>query len=345
MIIQRYINLKSKYNNSVFENINRNALGTDTLMLGSTINATNKICSNGDEMKILMPTIVGISSSTPEFTKTVFDYFNNFFLEVPFNPNQKVNKLSLRLDVSYNFNLIDSEKKEVIDAYIKKLPKRDEQYDMEQHVSMCINGTLFGGQYKIKEEDLYKYVTFINIEDYIKYRYCLLHNRVANSVNDINKSVNIQFYLSNEEDEQRIKEAQTKIKDEALKYYIDLISGDINDLDAVLINAEVLNNYQNFKNLSITDKHSLLQDLVTTNPSKLLYYKKDKSLNEKAMIRKFVWFGFIKYIAGTQTLVDSTNATVVIGNNFDEAVSFFANEVNAPYKSELIARYKSLALK
>jgi hypothetical protein len=345
MIIQRYINIKSKYNASVFEMINRNALSTDTLMLGSTIKATNLMCSNNAELRVLLPSILGLSPDHVDWQKECLSYFNNFFLEIPFNPNEKINSLSLRLDTSYNFNLDDDSKKEVILKYLDIIPKRSDEYNPEEWVALCINGTLGNGKYKIKEEDLYKYVTFVNIEDYIKYRYCLLHNKVANNIDDIDKSVHIQFYLSSEEQEQKVKVAKVKVKNDAFKYYVDLMSGDIDVIDSVIINAGLISSHEEFKNLKLADKQELLQKLVTDNPNKLLYYKSDKTLQERATITKFIWLGLLKYISGTQTVVDVSDATKIIGNNMDECVSYFNNEVNNIYKAEIVARYKSLTLK
>jgi hypothetical protein len=314
-------------------------------MLGSTIKATNLMCSNSSELKVLLPTVLGISPDDINWQKECLSYFNNFFLEIPFNPNEKLNSLSLKLDISYNFNVDDDTKKDTITKYLQIIPKRSEEYNPEEWIVACIRGAIGEGKYKIKEEELYKYVTFVNVEDYIKYRYCLLHNKVANSIDDINKSVNIQFYMSSEEDEQRIKVAKVKVKNDAFKYYIDLMSGNMDAIDAVIINAGLISSHEEFKNLKLADKQELLQKLVTDNPSKLLYYKNDKTLQDKATITKFIWMGLLKYVSGTQTVVDPNDATKIIGNNIDECVSYFNNEVNNVYKAEIVARYKSLTLK
>ena len=58
---------------------------------------------------------------------------------------------------------------------------------------------------ELDETELYKYVTFVNIPDYIRWRYCLLSSKVANKVEDINKSVNIQFYLTSDSERKALK--------------------------------------------------------------------------------------------------------------------------------------------
>lgn len=331
---KRTSKLEWKLNKSVYSLKNKNALPLDFLRLGSAINPVNKLLSNSEELRALLPSVVGLSPTDLGWQDRISNYLHDILIEVPF--------AGYTMDISFTFDIEDSRVKDNIQSY-KKDNKIIITSDIKEEVYLldCILGKK-DDKYKVKEEALYKYVIFTDVESYIQYRYCLLSSKVANTVDDVDKSVNIEFYLTSEEEIKEVKSKKVKLKNEASKVYVELVSGDKTAIDNIVVGGSLVNSLQEYKSLDFEEKCSLLLETIDTNPSIILGFSKDITMKDKYTIQMLIWKDIFKVLQGSTVIVDSTDATKIIGNTMDEAISFINNKINMAYMSEVIAKGKSL---
>ena len=208
-------------------------------------------------------------------------YLNDFFMEIP--------RGGLTMDCGYTFDVYESRIANDLKSYEATLPKAADDNNREEYILNCIQGKLYDGKFKVSEENLYRYVTFNNPVEYINWRMCLNHGKVANSVEDIRKSTNIEFYLTSEEQILEAKRNITKLRNNAIKFYNDIISDtDISTINPYIISSGLVNSIDYYKSLNFEDKCSLLLDMCNNNPEGFLKLKEDKNLNTR-----LVWYSKI----------------------------------------------------
>lgn len=330
--VNRSVRIEWRNNPSSFELRNKDAFRTDFLRLGSAVRPVNELLSRSEEMRVLLPTVVGVSPIDSSWQERISTYLNDFLLEVPIH--------GLTFDISYVLDMEHPNYKANIDALIernKRLNKISNQsgVDLEKAVLDIIKG--------LDETELYKYVTFVNIPDYISWRYCLLSSKVANKVEDINKSVNIQFFLTSDDERKAIKAARTRLRTEALTKYTTLVNGgDSNLVDWAVIAVGKIGSYAEFKGLSKDDKETILLELVDSDPKRFMEILADKHLDIKAKISSYIWMNILKVLPNSSIIVETANPENIIGNNMNEAVTYFANDNHQSILSEWNAKYKSL---
>ena len=332
--IERSVTIKWKLNPSAFELINQRAFLNDVQRLGSAIKPVNTLLSRSEEMRVLLPSIVGATPQDTNWQERISNYLHNILIEVP--------KSGYTLNTSFTFDKDDSRVKANVEQYIKTHFKQGENPSDDEVIKKMFDKTTTS-KTRVEEEDLYKYVIFTEIEDYIKYRFCLLSREVANNVADINKSVNIRFFLTSDAEIKEIKANRIKLRNKALKEYNNIIS-DTNEatLSNAIIALNLVRSYQEYKALTLEERQELLLNYADTEPAKFIVMMQDKNLALKARITTYIWLNILKILPESSIIVDSTNAEIVIGNNIDEAVTYFSNDINKAYISELNARYKSL---
>lgn len=330
--VNRSVRIEWRNNPSSFELRNKDAFKTNFLRLGSAIRPVNELLSRSEEMRILLPTVIGVSPVDSSWQERITTYLNDFLLEIPVH--------GLTFDTSYVLDLGNPTLKHNIDAFIANLKK---QAFIKDQTGAELEAAVLENIKKLEETELYKYVTFVNIPDYISWRYCLLSSKVANKVEDINKSVNIQFYLTSDTERKAIKAARTKLRTEALTKYTELINGsDATKIDNVVVSVGKIGSYSEFMGLSKDDKETILLDLVDSDPKKFIDIVGDKHLAIKAKINIYLWMNIIRTLPNSSIIVDASNPENIIGNNINDAISYFSNENNKGIIAEWSAKYKSL---
>lgn len=326
--VNRSVRLEWRNNPSSFELRNKDAFKTDFLRLGSAIRPVNELLSRSEEMRVLLPTVVGVSPIDANWQERITTYLHDFLLEVPMH--------GLVFDTSYVFDMGDPVKASAIKnlkAKYKTAPTED--VELEKFLLDKIK--------ELDETELYKYVTFTNIPDYIAWRYCLLSSKVANKVDDINKSVNIQFYLTSEDERKAIKASRAALRTKAMTAYTTLVNGaDKSKIDYIVIASNKLGTYSEFKDMSDDDKQALLLELCDSDAKDFIALVNDKHLQMKARLTIYNWMGLVRTLPNSSIIVDGSNPEIIIGNNINDAIAYFANELNKPYVSELDAKYRSL---
>ena len=330
--VNRSVRIEWRNNPSSFELRNKDAFKTDFLRLGSAIRPVNELLSRSEEMRVLLPTVVGVSPIDSSWQERITTYLNDFLLEIPVH--------GLEFDTSYVLDLGNPALKSNIDELIGKLKKADK---IKNETGSELEAIVLKRIKELNETELYKYVTFVNIPDYISWRYCLLSSKVANKVEDINKSVNIQFYLTSDSERKALKAARTKLRTDALKKYTELINNPNSALiDNVVVSTGSVGDYSEFMAMTADDKQSVLLELIDSDPQKFISIVDDKHLEMKAKITIYLWMNIIRQLPNSSTIVDASNPENVIGNNINDAISYFSNDNNKGIVAEWNAKYRSL---
>jgi hypothetical protein len=177
----------------------------------------------------------------------------------------------------------------------------------------------------------------INIPNYVLWRYCLVYSKVANSIEDVDKSPNIRFYLFDKAKEQKQKINLTAAKQKAYAKYLEIV-GDIETITTILLVMEVGKGVI----MSKEDKLIALDSLVSSRPIDFLKVANDKNLQTKALIEKCLTRKFLTIIPNTDTY--QRGDEVVAYNKLDLITKLESPEGQA-LRSILEASLKNLQTK
>ena len=202
------------------------------------------------------------------------------------------------------------------------------------------------GKPNVPENEKYKYCTPINVEDYLLYRYCQNYHDVANSIDTVDKSPSIRFYLFSDKLSKVETEKKLNLDKKAMALFLKLIAN-INDVDNVLYTlcnkVDALKGI-NIKHIDESDKHIYLKNIMNDTPVLFINTVEDKNLLIKANIERYINAGIWKRLSNSDIIVDTDNAEITIGNNVDEAVNFMTNDANKERLNTYVAKFKGLKL-
>ncbi len=335
MEIKRQVNIVWKYNPTTFEKINSEVVGEQFRKIGSSITAVTKIVQNSAMLRLLMPQLLGVDpdSNDVNWDRTVKHYWDSISVDIPSGGR--------KLETGFVFDLSDLNR----EKYIKELVS-EKSIKSDRELAEYVMGADSKGELNVKEEARWKYANPINVEDYLLWRYILNYRHIANSIEDVNKSPNIRFYLHTEEEKERIKKQEFKTKQGAINKYIKFIEkaskDDIDDLLSVISPVSIKDIVFN---KDLEDKQMQIMEFVTANPTSFVNTVDDKNIKTKALIERLIAFNVLKKLPNSTVVVESADPSVTIGNNSDECVSFILNEKNKVKVNELISKYKSLITK
>ncbi|KAF5080376.1 hypothetical protein DSECCO2_120180 [anaerobic digester metagenome] len=330
----RRVDLLWKYNKSAFSKLNDKVLDESFRLVGSSVSGVNKIISNGEMIRMLMPEILGISPDTRDINwdAKVKDYWDSLRVVVPGG--------GLRMETGFNFDINDYRRQKYITKLIENNPKANIKTD--EDLANFVMGEK-NDIPNVDELEKFKYGHPIDTFHYLLWIYCLNYRDVANTASDANKSNNIRFFLHTQAEEDKIKKSQLKLKKDALTKAMDFLNkaskDEIDDLLA-LITPDSIRDI--VKNKDAENKQGTILTEASANCSKFIETVDDKNLKHKAIINRFEAFGVIKKLPGTTVYVESADPSVTIGNNMNEAITFITNEKNANKVNELTAKYKSI---
>lgn len=314
--VSRKVKIYRKPSVSGFDKVNRVqiALSYDTKSkIGASISATNAMLKNGDELKMLMPSMLGLSANSPTWDDKVNLYWNSLAKQVP-------ETTGLELEVGFRYTLDDNSR----EVYLKKLTSCKDDSALAEY-----------GE-KQKEEDKWKFGTPINVEQYLLWRYCLVYGDVANDVADIDKSPKIRFYIFDDTLRKKAEEERFKLETQAnMKFYEILVDKDkINNILSVFGH-----NVLGFKNE--VHKQSTLKKIVEAQPLKFLAVESDKQLQMKSFIERCIINNLLKRYANTTAVVD-VDSLDTIGTTLDAAIVYLND---AKHKDVLSRLQTQLMLK
>ena len=301
--------------------------------IGSSITAVNGLLQCGDELKACMPSILGVDpkSNSSNWDKIVKNYWDSLSVEVYSN--------GLDLDLSFVYDVQDEDRK----SYIKTLLTKYKLDTDDEALADFVEGIGKDGKPNIPDHEKYRYGTPINPEHWLLYRYCVGINgkgykRVSNSMNTIEYSKDIDFYIYDDTVAQQARKKTFEVHRKAMAKYYEIIS------KRELVDELLLVFRDSGKYTDDLDKDMRLEQLATTRPEDFINYINDKTLTTKATIEKYILAGILRRLPGTSLIVDNDDPTIVIGNNMKDAVTFFSpdnvktqsivNEYSLKYKSK-----------
>lgn len=284
--------------------------------------------------KSLLPSELGINTFAPTWNKTVNDYLSAYMRSIP--------DAGTKLDISFDF--VDEN---AMKYYETQLEKIESVYtnSLKETTTGKKESDLFNNKCdkiytledEINEVDVNgkpKYGQPVNKGEYILWLYAFKHSHVANRIDDVDKSRNIRFYLSDEKENKKKNDRTFKLKFEA---------GTL--LRNILDDKEKVDNLLVIYGKQISDemeKHKALAFETDHNPEKFITLANDKNLNVKATITRMVHVGLLKQLEGSAIIVDGIDSSIIIGHTMDEAVTFFADVTNKQAVSEYKAKLKGL---
>lgn len=342
IIKERSISLMWRLNPTVFQVLNAESMGEYTRRLGSAVHIVNALCSRTEEMKALLPTVLGVSpdNTSVNWQAKVSNYWHNFALEVL--------PAGMKFNISYKFDLLDSNdsrRMKAITAILDKLKLKADVTieDKEKALVAYLFGLNKDNKPNVNEEELYQYGVPVDIEQYLQWRYCLLTSQVANRPEDVFKSNKIRFYLHNEEEAKKTKKDAMVKANSAINEYAKLMSKDDSmTIISALCIVYKLCTWTEFKEAIDEDKQGYVINFATSKPIDFLIAIKDINLINKATVQQYIYAGFLNELPSSSIIIDASDPSKVIGDNMDGAIAFLANETNKAYASELKAKFKSL---
>ena len=352
-----------KRNLSSYAETNKKVLVDDVRKVGSSVTAVNKVLSSGEEQKIYMKALIGVSPNSQDWDKTVTNYWNS--LSVPITAYEKELEIGFVYDITspeisvtvgkINEGIKDATDKLKTDQdlynYIKnRLDKVEEDYkqkvlDATKLADEANRSKVLTMLYNTKwdqiiaiESDHYKVGRPITPEDYVLWRYCLVYRDVANEMAAIDKSTAIRFYLHSDEEAKKEKARKNAIEKGRMQAFL-TVSSKESLVDDVLYGAGL---GETIKNMDLVDKVIQLQQFSEGSSAKFVALTEDKNLAIKAKIEKLIVHGILRRLPNTDIVVDASNPSVIIGNNQHECITYLSDSTNKAVISEFEAKFKGL---
>lgn len=323
--INKKATIQWKLNPSYFKNANKENLSEPRRYLGSAKRAVDSMLAKGELLRDLMPNILGLdpNSNSSNWTSAVKNYWDS--LSVIIRPEGK------ELDLSFTYS-VDSNKPEVVKLVETKKIKSDQ--DLVDYVNGTKNGVRV-----VDEEDKFRYGTPISPEDYLLWLYTLNYKDVANTMEDVNKSKDIRFYVEFEGDVEQIKRESFLKSKKASELFSQLIKNEEQVDNMIYMFDEDPSTFE----LPV-DKQIFIQSKALTDTDKFISYCEDKSLDTKALIERLIKKGVLNRLVNTQIIVDADDPEFVIGNTSHEALLFFKSDKpsNVAKVKEYIIKLKTL---
>jgi len=324
--ISRKLEIRWKLGTNNFAKVNNKVISEAPYprKFGTAINAIKAMTVRAQEMRVLMPAVLGLDptgSSDVNWEKAVNNYWNSLSVDIPAG--------GYPLEVGFRFDFLDRTKVSAI-AQLRS--------QLEQKVDLSSNEAF--AQYvmsEVSEYEKYLYGTPLNVANYLLWRYSENYRDVANKPTDT-KGSRIRFYIYDPLEVEKQSAALHLIRKEALRKYVLLLEDKQGKRDLLWAMGE---NLTNLDELAI-DK--LLDKKVTVSPETFLTFANDKNLALKARIERYIFAGILRRVVNTSMIVDNANPAVVVGNTMDDAIAYFNAETQANQQSiaEFAVRYKAL---
>lgn len=175
----------------------------------------------------------------------------------------------------------------------------------------------------------------VNMNDYIVWRFCQVHGRVANNADLADNSPKIRYYLHNEREVKNQIKATLNTKMEAMKLFLE-IRQDKNLCKNILL---VLAKDDAALQTRLVEEQDLdinLNFVLENNPNKFIATANDKNLLVKAFIERCVNKGILIRIPNTDAY--KTKDDNIIGNTTDAVIAFITSDTGKALKENLKAQ-------
>ena len=317
-IEKRTITINVIKNPSLFRRANDKYMPRKVEYIGSSIRSSSVLTSNKQEIEYYFPSLLGVPANADTFITRVKQYLNNFHIEV--------NELGKTLDISFRWNTkkdyysFKAKEDRIEETY--KAVRRDNLVELKKALEVKIDDL------NALESTRFRYGNPINVEDYIKYRHCLLYKDVCKDPIFINSDVSYRFYFKDdarelEQARKRRIEANNAKRNYLLALADDEVFRAVYIQYCVAVGQPVLTSLfkEKFEQEMELDKYS------SDEPAKFNKTFNDKDLKIKAFIETLIARGEFVRTNDNQNI--STPAGDFIGANMKEAVLWYKNPENA----------------
>ena len=323
----KHVTIQLKLNPTVFEVINAQVYAMAGRRIGTPIKAVQTLINKTEMLKNVLPVVIG---STPEsnasnWDSAVSEYVNSISVEIPTS--------GYKLDLS--FNLLNNDKQLAVAKAIFKT--KDETIELTEAAlaKKVIE--------KVDILDMWKYGTPVDAANYVLYQYCQNYGAVANTIADINKSPNIKFYIHDEAQVKAAKSERHKIETDALAMYITVIKDKESDVIVEDLLYAIDGRTGKYNSFDKADKEQALMDLVRSIPEEFVRHAaKSDTIKIKAFANKLIAYGIVKKADFYDIYTEAKNPTIVLGNTYDEYLTFLSNDRNKAKVQEFESVLKNL---
>jgi hypothetical protein len=328
-----------------------------TRPLGSSKSSINAMLRNTEEMKAIMPLILGqghAGGQDQSFANAVANYWNSMSYRIPF-PSQT-------WEIGFTFDSQDSDplRKE----YIEKLAivlgktkvnkaraearanKTEVSDDIEltmtdEELADYVMGTDKDGKPNIPVEQMFRYGTPIDPSQFLLWQYSLNHGLVANTKALLKNSTKMDFYLVDETVAKKERETLHQIKNKARRAYLETIVKPDKVIDVLAVLKKDIP-YDTPEDEQVMTREQLLETVMTEQPIEFLEVLNSPNLTTLAKLERYIVNGILRRLDNSNIIVDGNNPEIVIGNTTNEHLAWFANGINKNAIAEYAAQYKSL---
>ena len=317
-IEKRTVTISLIKNPSLFRRANDKYMPRKIEYIGSSIRSSSVLTSNKQEIEYYFPSLLGVPANADTFITRVKQYLNNFHIEV--------NELGKTLDISFRWNTkrdyysFKAKEDRIEETY--KAVRRDNLVELKKALEAKIDDL------NALESTRFRYGNPINVEDYIKYRHCLLYKDVCKDPIFINSDISYRFYFKDdarelEQARKRRIEANNAKRNYLLALADDELFRAVYIQYCVAVGQPVLTSIlkEKFEQEMELDKYS------SDEPAKFNKMFNDKDLKIKAFIETLISRG--EFIRASDNQNISTPAGDFIGANIKEAVLWYKNPENA----------------
>ena len=334
----RIVYIQKRQNSSEFYRRNMDVLKESERLLGVSNKAVAAMLMNGDELKVLMPSILAIDprSHTSNWDKVVSTYWNS--LSIGIGDGGKKLEIGMIYDIYDSTTFFDGTKR--ID-YIKQLQKENPSIKTNEDLKSYIEG-VSNDRPNISENEKYKYCKPINVEDYLLWRYCEHFYQVAPNIDSVDKSPNIRFFIHDTYKFEEDKKKAFKLRTDARKAYMEIFTDESMIDNMIYIFSSTYPIPKSMKELTIIDKQIHLENIVNEKPEEFIRYRKDKNLQVKSMVEMYIYANILKRLPNSKVVVDGDSPEIIIGNSTEEVIRFFMSAENKVAINQYEAKFKGL---
>jgi len=327
-----------------------------TRPLGSSKSSINAMLRQTEEMKALMPFILGQGHSGGQdqsFASAVANYWNSLSYRVKFPSDD--------WEIGMVFDAQDSDplRKEYITALAvsmnkvkvkaaKAAAKADPKAETEEEVEVTITdeeladyvmGFDKDGKPNVPVEHMFRYGTPIDHAQFLLWQYSLNHGLVANTKALLKNSTKMEFYLIDEAIAKKERESLHQIKNKARRAYLETIQKPELVIDVLAVLKRSIP-YDTPEDEEKMVREELLETVMNETPQEFINTLNHPNLTTLAKIERYITNGILRRLDNSNIIVDGTNPEIVIGNDTAEHLAWFANNINKNSVAEYAAKYK-----
>ena len=293
---------------SYFKKLNETNIDEPKRYLGSSTPAVNAMLAKGEMLRSVMPKILGLDPTSVDsnWSKMVKNYWDS--LTVAIRPEGK------ELNIGFQYDMYSSKP-----AVVKLV--EDKIIDSDAKLLDYVEGTKAKGKQLVDEDHKFMYGDPIVPGDYLLWLYTFNYRDVANTLETVNDSKAIRFYIMYDGDFERIKRQAYLTAKEANERFIQ-VSKDENLMNDMIY---LLDGEPN-QFADITDKEIYLKTKSENESERFVLVSNDKNLTTKATIERLIKSGILNRLPNTEIVVDASDPDFIIGNTLQEVILFFLSD-------------------